>query len=129
MLLLNANSGWIGQTDPESTSWNDYTGPTPETSGLYVDVDFAAAGFTKVPFITANLMGQDDTWVMEVQVAMVTSTTARIYIRSTVAGYTPTAAMASSKQWNALYYLADPSGGAGLTLYTYTILTQPCDMS
>jgi hypothetical protein len=79
MLLLNANSGWIGQTDPESTSWNDYTGPTPETSGLYVDVDFAAAGFTKVPFITANLMGQDDTWVMEVQVAMVTSTTARIW--------------------------------------------------
>lgn len=120
-----ADQAWIGYTDPNSTNWKTYTGPDPETSGLYVDVDFSDAGFPSTPFITANLVGEVDTWVMQVSIGQVTQSTARIYIRSTVAGFEPTTAMAAAKRWSVVYWTAPMQGG--FTLPPMTMATHPCD--
>ena len=128
-MAVQADDAWIGYTDPDNTSWETYTGPNSETSGLYVDVDFTNAGFTKVPFITANLIGEEDTWVMQVSVLMTTPTTARIYVRSTVSAYTPTVTDASDGKWSVTYWAAEPVGINTLPPMTWGTDYEPCDMS
>jgi hypothetical protein len=124
-MTLEANNAWIGYTEPGTTNWQTYTGPDPETSGLYVDVDFADAGFLKVPYLTANLVGEIDTWVMQLSISQITETSARIYIKSTVVGFVPTPAMAAAKQWSVVFWAAPPKGP--YTLPPYTFMTYPCD--
>ena len=116
---------WLNHTTPGSTSWTATSGGISALKGLYVDIDFTDAGFDKVPYIEASLVGRVDNWVMMLTVSEITTTSARVYIHSSYAGFDPTAAQANANYWH-VTWIAYRSGGTKLTLIPWT-LTWPCD--
>jgi len=118
--------GIIGSTTPGATSWVYYNGPAPNTSGLYVDIDYSSAGFTHTPLVLPVVTGSIDNWVMQVTVGNVTATGCRIYIRSTLEGFAPDPTYANANNWTAQYAAV----GNGIWVpqpITFTWTAPPCD--
>lgn len=118
---------FAGRTDVDTNPWNDYIGPTPATSGLFLDLDYSSAGFSDTPIIIPALIGITNNWVMQVTVAEQNSSTARIYIRSTLDGYVPTASEANDLRWTVNFAIYGNVEGVTPCTFTWTIATHPCD--
>jgi hypothetical protein len=67
-----------GRTEPDATNWVQY-----QDTGIYVDVDTSAAGFTKTPVYITSLGGDNNHWGVTgaSSVYNVNSTGFRVYIR------------------------------------------------
>ena len=110
-------------TSPDTDSWQTYTGPSPDESGLYVDIDYSSAGFSVPPVIQASLVGQVDNWVMQVTATEITPNTARIYIRSTLSSFAPTIENANLARWSVSLLMASAGDACTLDLTYYPVAT------
>jgi vacuolar-type H+-ATPase subunit E/Vma4 len=57
--LLQGKKVCVGQTPAGSTAWQPYEGGT---SGIFVDVDTSAYGFTSTPIYVVNMHGDSTNW-------------------------------------------------------------------
>lgn len=115
---------YMNATSP-GEGWETYNGPEVETSGLEIILDYSEAGYSKVPMIVANLVGEADNWVMQLTVTEITESSAKAYIRSTLPGYSPTVTDAQNLKWHVVFYAVPPK--AGYTLPPMTWYTVACD--
>jgi hypothetical protein len=50
----------VGKTDPQQTAWAQYN-----DSGIYVDIDTSAAGFSSTPYYFTSLGGHTNNWMAQ----------------------------------------------------------------
>jgi hypothetical protein len=87
-----------GQTPPGTTNWQQYTG---NISGIFVDVNTSAAGFSTTPVYVTSLGGNSGNWSTTGGSSVYQETPAgfRVYVRFPgSASITP--AEANSWQWH-----------------------------
>lgn len=113
---------YVEQTTQGSTSWNSVSCTSDGVDGLYVDIDYSHLGLTVVPHIVANVVGHVDDWVMLCTVSNITTTDARVYIKSIDPRFNPTALDANSKDWAVSCIIFDRE----LKTFPRTFVTCPC---
>jgi hypothetical protein len=103
MAVLRIGSG---RTNPGSTAWQPYNAGT---TGIFVDVNTSAAGFTGAPLYFTSIGGNSSHWATTgaTSVYLPTATGFRIYVRWDDGGpITP--AQANGFQWHINWFGIQP---------------------
>jgi hypothetical protein len=89
-----------GRTTPGSTAWQKYPPPSG-TTGIFVDVDTSAAGFSGTPLYYTSIGGNSSHWATTgaTSIYQPTATGFRVYVRW-ADGASLTPAQANGYQWH-----------------------------
>jgi hypothetical protein len=95
---ISANRSASGSTTPGATAWQQYK--PPGQTGIYVDVDTSAGGFSTPPIYITSIGGDTNHWATTgaTSIYLATATGFRVYVRY-ADGSSLTPAVANSYQW------------------------------
>ncbi len=88
-----------GRTLPGDTNWQQYN--PPANTGIFLDVDTSAAGFSSTPVYTTSIGGNSSHWATTGATSIYSATprSFRVYVRW-ANGNTLTPAQANGWQWH-----------------------------